>query len=140
LYDHKYTDQLNLDNGLGAFDPQFEFGHGLSYTNFEYSDLKVKKTDDNESIHISVNVTNKGNRDGKESVLVFVSDLYASITPSVKRLRKFEKQMIKVGETRAFEFVIDTNELAFVNTYNQWVTEPGDYKISIGGLTESITL
>ena len=140
LYDHKYTDQLNLNNGLGAFDPQFEFGHGLSYTNFEYSDLKVNKTDDNESIHISVNVTNKGNRDGKESVLVFVSDLYASITPSVKRLRKFEKQMIKVGETRAFEFVIDTNELAFVNIYNQWVTEPGDYKISIGGLTESITL
>jgi beta-glucosidase len=140
LYDHKYTDQLNLNNGLGAFDPQFEFGHGLSYTNFEYSDLKVNKTDDNESIYISVNVTNKGNRDGKESVLVFVSDLYASITPSVKRLRKFEKQMIKVGETRAFEFVIDTNELAFVNIYNQWVTEPGDYKISIGGLTESITL
>lgn len=140
LYDHKYTDQLNLNNGLGAFDPQFEFGHGLSYTNFEYSDLKVNKTDDNESIHISVNVTNKGNRDGKESVLVFVSDLYASITPSVKRLRKFEKQMIKVGETRAFEFVIDTNELAFVNIYNQWVTELGDYKISIGGLTESITL
>lgn len=140
LYDHKYTDQLNLNNGLGAFEPQFEFGHGLSYTNFEYSDLKVNKKDDNESIHISVNVTNKGNRDGKESVLVFVSDLYASITPSVKRLRAFKKQMIKVGETQAFEFVIDTDELAFVNIDNQWVTEPGDYTISIGGLAENITL
>jgi beta-glucosidase len=140
LYDHKYTDQLNLDNGSGAFEPQFEFGHGLSYTNFEYSDLKVNKKDDNESIHISVNVTNKGNRDGKESVLVFVSDLYASITPSVKRLRAFKKQMIKAGETQAFEFVIDTDELAFVNIDNQWVTEPGDYTISIGGLAENITL
>ncbi|MDC0468239.1 glycoside hydrolase family 3 C-terminal domain-containing protein [Bacteroidia bacterium] len=140
LYDHKYTDQLNLDNGLGAFEPQFEFGHGLSYTNFEYSDLKVNKTDDNKLIHISVNVTNKGNHDGKESVLVFVSDLYASITPSVKRLRAFKKQMIKAGETQAFEFVIDTDELAFVNSDNQWVTEPGDYTISIGGLAENITL
>ena len=140
LYDHKYTDQINLDNGLGAFEPQFEFGHGLSYTNFEYSDLKVNKTDDNKLIHISVNVTNKGNHDGKESVLVFVSDLYASITPSVKRLRAFKKQMIKAGETQAFEFVIDTDELAFVNSDNQWVTEPGDYTISIGGLAENITL
>ena len=140
LYDHKCTDQLNVDFGLGAFEPQFEFGHGLSYTNFEYSDLKVKKTDDNKSIRISVNVTNKGNRDGKESVLVFVSDLYASITPSVKRLRAFDKQMVNAGETQAFEFVIDTDELAFVSSDNQWVTEPGDYTISIGGLTENITL
>jgi beta-glucosidase len=100
----------------------------------------VKKTDDNKSIRISVNVTNKGNRDGKESVLVFVSDLYASITPSVKRLRAFDKQMVNAGETQAFEFVIDTDELAFVSSDNQWVTEPGDYTISIGGLTENITL
>ena len=82
----------------------------------------------------------KGNRDGKESVLVFVSDLYASITPSVKRLRAFDKQMVNAGETQAFEFVIDTDELAFVSSDNQWVTEPGDYTISIGGLTENITL
>ena len=100
----------------------------------------MNKTDDNDSIRISVNVTNKGNRDGKESVLVFVSDLYASITPSVKRLRAFDKQMIKAGESRAFEFIIDTNELAFVNSDNQWVTEPGDYLISIEKLTENITL
>ena len=112
----------------------------ILYTNFEYSDLQVNKTDDNDSIRISVNVTNKGNRDGKESVLVFVSDLYASITPSVKRLRAFDKQMIKAGESRAFEFIIDTNELAFVNSDNQWVTEPGDYLISIEKLTENITL
>jgi beta-glucosidase len=87
-----------------------------------------------------VNVTNKGKLDGKESVLVFVSDLYASITPSVRRLRAFDKQVIKAGETITFEFVIEANELAFVNSNNQWVTEPGDYMVSIAGLTESITL
>lgn len=140
LYDHKYTDQLNVDFGLEAFDPQYEFGHGMSYTNFEYSDLKVTKTDDQSSIRVSVNVTNKGDFDGKETVLVFVSDLYASITPAVKRLRAFDKQMIKVGETRAFEFVIKKDELAFINSQNQWVFEPGDYKVSIGKLTEEITL
>jgi beta-glucosidase len=140
LYDHKYTDQLNIDFGLEAFEPQYEFGHGLSYTEFEYSDLKVNKAADNQSISVSVNVTNKGKLDGKESVLVFVSDLYASITPSVRRLRAFDKQVIKAGETITFEFVIEANELAFVNSNNQWVTEPGDYMVSIAGLTESITL
>tara|TARA_B100000497_G_C7694627_1_gene423697 strand:+ start:2447 stop:4684 length:2238 start_codon:yes stop_codon:yes gene_type:complete len=140
LYDHKYTDQLNIDFGLEAFEPQYEFGHGLSYTEFEYSDLKVNKAADNQSISVSVNVTNKGKLDGKESVLVFVSDLYASITPSVRRLRAFDKQVIKAGETITLEFVIEANELAFVNSNNQWVTEPGDYMVSIAGLTESITL
>ena len=139
LYDHKYTDQLNIDFGLEAFDPEYEFGHGLSYTDFEYSNLIVNK-DNNESITISVNVKNIGLRDGKESVLVFVSDLYASITPSVKRLRAFNKQMIKAGETITLEFVIERDELAFVNSDNQWVTEPGDYMISVGGLTENINL
>ena len=139
LYDHKYTYQLNIDFGLEAFDPEYEFGHGLSYTDFEYSNLIVNK-DNNESITISVNVKNIGLRDGKESVLVFVSDLYASITPSVKRLRAFNKQMIKAGETITLEFVIERDELAFVNSDNQWVTEPGDYMISVGGLTENINL
>ena len=111
----------------------------MSYTDFEYSDLIVNK-DNNESITISINVKNTGLRDGKESVLVFVSDLYARITPSVKRLRAFNKQMIKAGETIKLEFVIERDELAFVNSNNQWVTEPGDYMISVGGLTENINL
>lgn len=140
LYDHRYTDQLHPNYGLGAFNPQFEFGHGLSYTDFSYSNLKASIDNTKKVISVSVDVTNTGQVDGKETVLVFISDLYASVAPPVKRLRSFEKTLIKTGETQTLNFEIEPNELAFINKDNQWITEAGEFMISVGGLTTNITL
>jgi len=140
LYDHRYTDQLHPNYGLGAFNPQFEFGHGLSYTDFSYSNLKASIDNTKKAISVSVDVTNTGQVDGKETVLVFISDLYASVAPPVKRLRSFEKTLIKTGETQTLNFEIEPNELAFINKDNQWITEAGEFMISVGGLTTNITL
>lgn len=138
LYDHRYTDELNIDFGLEAFNPQYEFGHGLSYTNFNYSDLNVNVDSTKQQIHIQVKVTNTGTLDGKETVLAFVSDNTASVAPSVKRLRYFEKSMISSGETKLLDFSIDWSDLAFVNANGKWIREKGSYTITIGNLTQNI--
>lgn len=138
LYDHRYTDELNIDFGLEAFNPQYEFGHGLSYTNFNYSDLNVNVDSTKQQIHIQVKVTNTGTLDGKETVLAFVSDNTASVAPSVKRLRYFEKSMISSGETKLLDFSIDWSDLAFVNANGKWIREKGSYTITIGSLTQNI--
>jgi beta-glucosidase len=89
-----------------AFNPQFQFGDGLSYTTFTYSDLRVGKQtiSANEELPVSVTVKNTGNRAGKESVLVYVSDLVASLSPPGKRLRRFAKISLEPGESRTLNF------------------------------------
>lgn len=131
-YDHKGTDLVKQDFSMNAFDPQYEFGHGLSYTTFEYSDLKVAdKMGMDDELKISVKVTNSGDRDGKEVVQLFISDKYASITPPVKRLRGFEKVMLKKGESQEVTFTIKAKDLAFVGADNKWITEPGEFEVQI---------
>ena len=139
-YDHKYTDLLDTDFSENAFNPQWEFGHGMSYTNYEYSNLKVTKDTFNQKdeLHITVNVKNTGSQAGKETVLVFVSDQVASITPSVKRLRAFKKMSIKPNETKEFKFAINAQELAFIGKDLTWVTEDGEYLVSVGNLSKKI--
>ena len=94
----------------------------------------------NDKIQISVDVSNTGKIDGKEAVLLFVSDLVASIAPSVKRLRGFEKVLIKAGETKTVTFNLTTKDLAFVGLDNKWVTEAGAFKIQIGNQTVGFDL
>jgi beta-glucosidase len=139
-YDHKGTDLMKSDFSTNGFEPQWEFGHGLSYTSFKYSDLQLSSPrfnlDKNDPMIVSVTVTNTGSQAGKEVVQLYVSDKVASITPPVKRLRGFEKIMLKPGESKAVKFSIKPGDLAFVGYENKWITEPGDFEVSVGGLKD----
>ena len=123
-------------NYSADFNPQFEFGHGLSYTTFEYSALALSDSVLNEggSLTITVDVTNAGEREGKEAVLLFISDVTATlITPDVKRLRGFEKISLQPGETKKVSFQLRPEDIAFVNHELETVTEPGEFRILTGG-------
>jgi beta-glucosidase len=137
-YIHKHSDQIANPQGAydysADFNPQFPFGFGLSYTSFTYSDLRVaqKTVDPNGTVNISVTVTNSGSRAGKEVVQLFVSDVLASITPDVKRLRRFEKIDLQPGAARTVNFVLPVKELAFVNLQNKRQLEAGDFGVQVG--------
>ena len=141
-YDHKPFETENTAFGNMAFNPQFQFGDGLSYTTFTYSDLRLGKQAiaANEELPVSVTVTNAGQREGKEAVLVYVSDLVASISPPGKRLRRFAKVSLKPGESRTLTFKLRNEDLSFINSENKRVAEPGDFEVKIGGLTQKFTL
>lgn len=143
-YYHKPSEEQKRAEGAyiyeSDYNPQFEFGHGLSYTTFEYSNLKVSTSDfsKDEVLQVSVDVKNSGKRVGKETVLLYSSDLYASITPDMKRLRRFTKIELQPGETRTVSFDITPKDLAFVNIVNKWITEPGDFELTVGGLKSKV--
>jgi beta-glucosidase len=140
-YIHKPSEGSSNPQG-GQTNPQFPFGFGLSYTTFSYSNLTVDKKSfgADESATISVTVTNKGSRSGKEVVQLFISDLVASLTPDVKRLRGFEKVELNPGESRTVSFKIPMQQLAFVGTDLQKHLEQGDFKIQIADLTTNFTV
>lgn len=140
-YDHNHTDKLHTDFSYNAFNPQWEFGHGLSYTHFTYSNLNVDTTQlSTGKIGVSIDVSNTGEFDGKETVLVFVTDEVASIAPPVKRLRAFDKRLIEVGKTETYQFEIELDDLAFVGLDNKWQTESGRYTVHIGNEKVSFNL
>lgn len=120
------------------FDPQWEFGHGLSYTTFEYSNLKLNTPAIKgvEKLKISVTVKNTGKLAGKETVELFTRDLYASVAPPVKRLRGFRKIHLKPGESQTLDFEIDKKDLAFIGQDLRWTTEPGEFEVILGDLKE----
>ncbi len=138
-YDHKYleeaVEQVDPYSYSFGFNPQYEFGFGLSYTSFSTSDL-VFSSDTltpEKPITIKIKVTNTGKLAGKESIEIYSVDLTASITPSVKRLRKFQKTSLLVpGESNNLEFNINSDDLAFVGKDNRNVTEEGEFDIIIG--------
>ena len=137
LYDRKPTEEIREvfnDNISGGYDPLFSFGYGLSYTTFEYSDLVLSSPtlSANTKLTVSVTVKNTGSRDGKHTVELYTRDLYASITPNMKRLRAFQKINLKAGESRKVSFTIDRNDVAFVNAQLKTVTEPGEFEVMIG--------
>ncbi len=114
------------------------FGHGLSYTSFEYSDLRIDKDviSREEQIRASVTVRNSGDRPGKEAVLWYISDLIASITPPVKKLRHFDKKFLLPGESLQFEFeILPNRDLGFFNGKGEYCVEPGDFVLRVGNLS-----
>jgi beta-glucosidase len=132
----------NLENGNSddshGYNPLYEFGYGLSYTTFRYGNVHVSSPElkDGQTLKITVDVTNSGQREGKESVLLYISDLYASISPDTKRLRGFDKISLKPGETKTVSFNITPADLAFINDQSKPVTEPGEFKIQLGDQTQ----
>ena len=133
----------NLENGNSddkhGYNPLYEFGTGLSYTTFSYSNLHLSQPDlkDGETITVTVDVKNSGARDGKESVLMYTQEEYASITPDFKRLRAYDKIDLKAGETKTVTFKITPKDIAFVNDLSKTVTEAGEFKVMIGDQSQS---
>ena len=128
-------------NYVGELNNLYEFGYGLSYTNFEYKDITLDNDSLNadDSLNISLTVYNSGDVDGHEVVQVYVSDLFASITPDNKRLRAFDKVFIKSGESKKVSFSISVNDFSFVDLENKYVLESGDFKVHVGGNSKDLT-
>ncbi|WP_298649268.1 glycoside hydrolase family 3 N-terminal domain-containing protein [uncultured Proteiniphilum sp.] len=138
-YDHKPSQ--NIDGKMeGAYDygaqtsMQYPFGFGLSYTTFEYTNLAVSKHDfvSGDLLTVTVEVKNNGTVAGKEAVLLFSSDMVASLSPDVRRLRAFEKISLKPGETKTVTLQLAADDLAFVNEKGEWTLEAGEFKLQAG--------
>ena len=139
-YDHK---TLEGDEGANAplYAPQFAFGYGLSYTNFAYSDLQVTPPtgSGNEKIQVAVTVKNTGARAGKEVVQLYLNEEDATITPPLKRLKRFAKLSLQPGESRRCTFELGPEDLSFINAENKPVLEPGIFDVQVSGLKQSFT-
>ncbi|MBR1569238.1 MAG: glycoside hydrolase family 3 C-terminal domain-containing protein [Bacteroidales bacterium] len=139
-YDYKVSEHREVMEGSYNYDAimdvQWPFGHGLSYTTFAYSDFQLLSPagfQAGDVLKVSVKVTNTGNRAGKEAVLLYSSDLVASLIPDVKRLRGFEKVALNPGESKTVTFEIPAEELAFVGADGKWRLEKGEFRLSCGG-------
>ena len=134
-YQHKGSDKLDGEFGDGGFNPQWEFGHGLSYTNFTYNELTLSTDTVNtgEDIVVNIKLRNTGPYNGKEVVQVYLRDLVASVTPDDRKLVAFEKVHLAAWETTTLEFVINYDDLKFVDFNNQWIAERGEFEILVGG-------
>ena len=147
-YNRKYTESLGDEEQNDdadyqkSYNPLYEFGTGLSYTTFEYSNLIVNKNTFNSSdtIEVSVTVKNTGKVTGKEVVQLYLRDEIASITPEVKSLRGFQKINLNPSESKSVKFILKPADFKFVNEAEKWVSEPGEFTIKIGDLTKSIEL
>jgi beta-glucosidase len=122
--------------------PKFEFGYGLSYTTFKYSNLELSKNKmrDDEKIVVSLTVSNAGKYAGEEIVQLYLRDKVGSIARPVKELKDFKKIALKAGESKTITFTIDIEKLSFYNQQLQWVAEPGDFDLMIGASSEDIRL
>jgi beta-glucosidase len=140
-YIHKPSEGTGNPQG-GESNPQYPFGFGLSYTSFSYSNLTINKNsfDAGETASISVTVANTGNKQGKEVVQLFISDLIASLTPDVKRLRGFEKVDLKPGESKTVTFSIPLKQLAFVGIDLKKHLEAGEFNIQVANLRQKFTV
>ena len=127
-------------NYVGEVNNLYDFGYGLSYSDFKYSNFAVDKDTFNlsDTLNIGVFVTNESDIDGYETVQLYSSDLYASLTPDIKRLRDYDKIHIKAGETKRLTFSLPVSELEFYNYKNEPVVEEGRFKISINDKSKEI--
>jgi beta-glucosidase len=145
LYDRKHTEDVreifNANMTWDGYDPLFPFGWGLSYTRFEYSDIHLSSPvlHGTAKLQVSITVSNTGSRDGGHTVELYTHQHYASITPSMKRLRAFQKIFLKAGESKTVHFTIGQSDLAFVNAQLKTVTEAGDFDLMIGNRQASFT-
>ena len=141
-YDHKFTETFDKDFGNKAFQPQWEFGYGLSYSNVQYENLQVsyESEDMGGEIFIRLDVVNPSERSVKESVLVFATDEVASITPSVKKLKAFQKVELAPKQKRTVEFSISKEDLKFIGKDAQPIFESGAFQFHVGSLTKRLII
>ena len=143
-YDYKVSEEVGTMAGAYNYDAkvslQWPFGYGMSYTTYEYSNLKVDKTKftADDMLTITVDVKNTGSRAGKEAVLLYSSDLIASVVPDNKRLRDFTKVELQPGEVKTVTFQLPAKALAFVGADGRWTLEEGDFELKIGKLVQPI--
>lgn len=148
-YSHLNTGRPS-DNNIGntssyidvSVNPKYEFGYGLSYTNFKYSNLQLskKKMNIDDKNVVSLTVTNAGKYDGEEIVQMYLRDLVGSTVRPVKELKDFKKIALKAGESRTITFTIDKEKLSFYNQQLNWVAEPGDFDLMIGASSKDIRM
>ena len=144
-YDYKVSEEVGTMAGAYNYDAkvslQWPFGYGLSYTTFEYSNLRVDKATftADDVLTVTVDVKNTGNKAGKEAVLLYSSDLVASIVPDNRRLRDFTKIDLQPGETKTVTFSLPAKNLAFVGADCKWTLEEGDFILKVGNQTVPVT-
>ena len=144
-YDYKVSEEVGTMAGAYDYDAkvslQWPFGYGLSYTTYEYSNLRVDKTRFTaaDELTVTVDVKNTGNRAGKEAVLLYTSDLVASIVPDNCRLRDFAKVELQPGEVKTVTFRLPAKSMAFVGADGRWTIEEGDFTLRVGRLTQNVT-
>ena len=133
-YDHKQSEVINANTWKNDFyNPQWDFGYGLSYSTFSYSNLKLSSSTlfSNDNLIVSVDVKNTGEFKAKEVVQLYIRDHYATISPSLKKLKRFSKIELEVNETRTVEFLIGKDDLQFYGIGNNWITEDGKFSVMI---------
>jgi len=141
VYNHKPTgrsdDYVNLSG-----QPLFPFGFGLSYSSFQYSNLRFdkKRFSKSDSIRVSLTIKNTSNREGEEVVQLYVRDLISSVAQPVKSLKGFQRVFLKAGQEREVSFRIGSETLSILNGEMHWVVEPGDFRIMIGSSSSDIRL
>ena len=143
-YDYKVSEEVGTMAGAYNYDAkvslQWAFGYGMSYTTYEYSNLRADRTEftADDVITVSVDVKNTGTRAGKEPVLLYTSDLVASLTPDNRRLRDFTKVELQPGETKTVTFRLPAKSMAFVGADCRWTLEEGDFLLRVGRLEQKI--
>lgn len=148
-YNHPYGSAWHQGQSIGFADyvdlphtPRYCFGHGLSYTTFEYAGLTIDKEQvvAGESVNISFTLTNSGTAAADEVVQLYLQDVYASMTRPVKELAGFRRVHLKPGESRCLEFAVDTSQLAFLDQDMKWKIEHGQINVEVGASSEDIRL
>ena len=138
-YDHKKSELLNANTWKdNYYNPQWDFGFGLSYTTFEYSNMKLNSNSinsDNELL-VSVDIKNTGNVTGKEVIQLYIRDHYATISPSLKKLKRFTKIELKPSELRTVNFTLSSDDLKFYGIENNWIVEEGKFSVIINEITK----
>ena len=131
-YVSNYIDVVN--------EPLYPFGYGLSYSKYEYGNITLDKSEINEcgAVTASVKVTNVSDVDGEEIVQLYIHDKIRSITPPVKELKGYRRVALKAGESKIVQFTIDSQLLKFYNSELQFVAEPGEFEVMIGGSSDSV--
>ncbi len=141
-YDHKLFEIEDTSFGNSAFNPQFEFGSGLSYTTFGYSDLKLdkKSIDEGGQINVSFKVTNTGKRAGKETSILYLRDEVATLSPPGKRVKRFAKISLGPGESRTLSFRLNKDDFSFIGMDNKPTVEPGEFTVMVDKMKETFRL
>ncbi|HMU42495.1 MAG TPA: glycoside hydrolase family 3 N-terminal domain-containing protein [Ignavibacteriaceae bacterium] len=137
-YDHKPIEEFDSN----TYDPQWPFGSGLSYTRFEYSNLTLNKTSFNkgEEIKVSVTLKNAGSKSGKQTVMLYISDIVGSVSRPVKQLKGINKISLQPGVSQVVEFTITPDQLSFIGRDNKRIIEAGEFKVMIENLSAQFTL